>query len=117
MATPFPEDLAEHLLHLVREADRDRYLCLLLTPEARRAELSALYAFNAELAQVRERISDPAAGEVRLAWWEQVIDGIYTGEVINAPVPQGLARAVEAGDIPRHTLAQHDRGAAVRPVR
>jgi phytoene synthase len=73
-------------------------------PDARRAEISALYAFNAELAQIRERISDPAAGEVRLAWWEQVIDGIYTGEVINAPVPQGLARAVEAGDIPRHTL-------------
>jgi phytoene synthase len=104
MATPFPEDLAEHLLHLVRAADRDRYLCLLLTPEARRAELSALYAFNAELAQVRERISDPAAGEVRLAWWEQVIEGIYTGEVVNAPVSQGLARAVEAGDIARHTL-------------
>ncbi|MDX1716455.1 MAG: phytoene/squalene synthase family protein [Anderseniella sp.] len=104
MAPPFPEDLAQQLLSLVREADRDRYLCLLLTPETRRAEISALYAFNAELAQIRERISDPAAGEVRLAWWEQVIDGIYTGDVVNAPVPQGLARAVEAGDIPRHTL-------------
>jgi phytoene synthase len=104
MAQPFPEDLAGHLLDLVRESDRERYLCLLLMPDARRAEISALYGFNAELAQIRERISDPAAGEVRLAWWEQVIDGIYTGEVINAPVPQGLARAVEAGDIPRHTL-------------
>lgn len=104
MASPFPEELAHQLLDLVRQADRDRYLCLLLTPQTRRAEISALYGFNAELAQIRERISDPAAGEVRLAWWEQVIDGIYTGEVINAPVPQGLARAVEAGDIPRHTL-------------
>jgi phytoene synthase len=81
MAQPFPEDLAGHLLDLVRESDRERYLCLLLMPDARRAELSALYAFNAELAQMRERISDPAAGEVRLAWWEQVIEGIYTGEV------------------------------------
>ena len=104
MAGAFPSDLADHLTALVRAADRDRYLCLLLTPEPKRGEVAALYAFNAELAQVRERISDPAAGEVRLAWWEQVIDGIFAGQTVNAPVPQGLARAVAAGDLPRHTL-------------
>jgi phytoene synthase len=104
MAGAFPEELSDHLVAAVRAADRDRYLCLLLTPEPRRGELAALYAFNAELAQVRERITDPAAGEVRLAWWEQVIDGIFAGEVVNAPVPQGLARAVETGDLPRHVL-------------
>jgi len=104
MASPFPADLAGHLTALVRAADRDRYLCLLLTPEPKRGEVAALYAFNAELAQVRERISDPAAGEVRLAWWEQVVDSIFAGDTLNAPVPQGLARAVEAGDLPRHTL-------------
>ncbi|MEE4236897.1 MAG: phytoene/squalene synthase family protein [Anderseniella sp.] len=104
MAGPFPSDLADQLTALVRAADRDRYLCLLLTPEPKRGEVAALYALNAELAQVRERISDPAAGEVRLGWWEQVVDGIFAGETLNAPVPQGLARAVEAGDLPRHTL-------------
>lgn len=104
MPGAFPEQLSEHLVAAVRTADRDRYLCLLLTPEPRRGELAALYAFNAELAQIRERISDPAAGEVRQAWWEQIINGIFAGEVVNAPVPQGLARAVEAGDLPRHVL-------------
>jgi 15-cis-phytoene synthase len=97
-------DLSDQLLQIVRASDRDRYLCLLLMPEQRRSEVAALYAFNAELAQIRERITDAAAGEVRLAWWEQVVDSLFTGEVVNAPVPQGLARAVEAGDLPRHTL-------------
>jgi phytoene synthase len=102
--TDFPAGLQDQLISGLREADRDRYLCLLLMPEDKRGLVSALYAFNAELAQIRERITDPAAGELRLGWWEDVVDGIYLGQTVDAPVPQGLARAIEAGDLPRHTF-------------
>ncbi len=102
--SPFPPELLEQLLDDLRESDRDRYLCLLLMPESKRGFLAGLYAFNSELAQIRERVSDPAAGEVRLAWWNQVIDAIYLGETVDSPLAQALAHAIEAGDLPRHSF-------------
>ncbi len=102
--TAFPAELEDQLIAGLRETDRDRYLALLLMPAEQRGLVASVYAFNAELAQIRDRITEPAAGEVRLAWWDDVIDGIFQGQTIEAPVPQGLARAIEAGNLPRHTF-------------
>ena len=52
-------DISELLLNQLREADRDRYLAALLAPREKRAALTALYGFNAEIARVRERVSEP----------------------------------------------------------
>ena len=47
---------------LVRRHDRDRYQTALFAPAARREALFALYAFNYEIARVRERsLSRPSA--------------------------------------------------------
>ncbi|MEM7637015.1 MAG: phytoene/squalene synthase family protein [Pseudomonadota bacterium] len=100
----FPAQLMEQLLEDLRNSDRDRYLCLLLMPEHARGYLAGLYAFNSELAQIRERVTDPAAGEVRLEWWNQVIDAIYVGQTVDSPLAQALARTIEAGDLPRHAF-------------
>lgn len=100
----FPAELMEQLLNDLRASDRDRYLCLLLMPEQSRGFLAGLFAFNSELAQIRERVTDPAAGEVRLAWWNDVIDAIYLSETVDSPLAQALARAIEAGDLPRHSF-------------
>ncbi|WP_292456941.1 squalene/phytoene synthase family protein, partial [Mesorhizobium sp.] len=50
----------------VRAADHDRYLSVLYAPADKRGALLALYAFNAEIAGVRDRIHEPLPGEVRL---------------------------------------------------
>ncbi len=47
----------EAVTELVRGADRDRYLSVLYAPEDKRAALFALYAFNAEVAGVRDLFS------------------------------------------------------------
>ncbi|TGP50568.1 phytoene/squalene synthase family protein [bacterium M00.F.Ca.ET.230.01.1.1] len=57
----------------VRAADHDRYLSALYAPADKRGALLALYAFNAEIAGVRDRIHEPLPGEVRLQWWRDVI--------------------------------------------
>ena len=44
----------EHCAALVREADRDRYLATLFAPAEHRDALFALYAFNVEIARVRD---------------------------------------------------------------
>jgi 15-cis-phytoene synthase len=59
--------------NLVREADKDRFLATLFAPARHRSALFALYAFNVEIASVRERVREPMAGMLRLQWWRDVI--------------------------------------------
>jgi 15-cis-phytoene synthase len=64
-----------HCLNELREADRDRYAAVLyLSPGAREAAC-ALYAFNAEIAAIPDKVSEPMIGEIRLRWWREVLDG------------------------------------------
>src|ERR1043166_3877698 len=65
---------------LVRAGDKDRWLPALFAHADRRAHLHALYAFNLEVARVRELAREPMAGEIRLQWWREVIAGTRPGE-------------------------------------
>lgn len=67
------------LAALVRRHDRDRYQTALFAPADRRERLFALYAFNYEIARVRESVSQPMLGQIRLQWWREVIDAAFTG--------------------------------------
>ncbi|MBP0614771.1 phytoene/squalene synthase family protein [Jiella mangrovi] len=58
---------------LVESDDRDRALSLAFAPQSVRADLAALYAFNVEIARIRDHISQPLPGEIRLQWWRDVI--------------------------------------------
>ena len=54
-----------HCEALVRAADRDRFLAALFAPRERRGALFALYAFNVEIARVREVVygtAEPKTG-------------------------------------------------------
>lgn len=85
------DDLAD----LLRKADRDRYLASLYAPEDRRGDLTALYAFNAEIAAVRERAREPLPGEVRLRWWLDALAapaGQATGNPVADALRAGIAR-------------------------
>ena len=64
---------------LVRRHDRDRYQSALFAPADRREALFALYAFNYEIARVREAVTQPMLGQIRLQWWREAIDAAYTG--------------------------------------
>ncbi len=47
-------DAFAHCAELVRTADRDRFIATLFAPAAQRGALHALYAFNIEIARIRE---------------------------------------------------------------
>jgi phytoene synthase len=101
-------DAASHIDHcheIVRRHDKDRYLSSLFAADDKRPHLWALYAFNYEISRVREAITSPAAGEMRLQWWADVVDAIYAGSPIGHPVAESLARAIEQGDLPRRGLS------------
>jgi len=82
-------------LDLVRRHDHDRFLVSLLAPADRRADLWALLAFNLEIARVREAVSQPIIGQIRLQWWRDAIDEIYTGKPVRRhEVVDPLAAAI-----------------------
>ncbi len=89
-----------HCAQLVRQADRDRFIASLFAPADKRDGLYALYAFNAEIARVREVARQALAGEIRLQWWSDVIAGERTGEARANPIAAALLATIE-----RHRLS------------
>ena len=67
-------------IDLVRRHDHDRFLASLFVPANRRPAVWALLAFNLEIARVREAVSQPIIGQIRLQWWRDALDEIYTGK-------------------------------------
>jgi 15-cis-phytoene synthase len=94
-----------HCQALVRAADKDRYLATLFAPAEHRGALFALYAFNLEVARVREVVRDPLAGEIRLQWWSDVLQGVDRGEVGAHPVAAALRAAIARYRLPVERLA------------
>ena len=88
------------VMDAVRSADHDRYLSALYAPADKRGALFSLYAFNAEIASVRDRIHEPLPGEVRLQWWRDVIAG-EDGEGTGHPLADALKATISAYRLPK----------------
>lgn len=61
----------------MRQHDRDRFQTALFAPAGKREALFALYAFNYEIARVRETVREPMLGQIRLQWWREAVDAAY----------------------------------------
>ena len=93
-------DVALYCADQVRRYDHDRYLCALFAPEPSRPHLFALYAFNIEVAKVREVIREPMMGQIRLQWWREAIERALTGDPRHHPVALALAEAIRVRSLP-----------------
>jgi 15-cis-phytoene synthase len=89
---------ATQAMEAVRAADRDRYLSVLYAPEEKRPSLFALYAFNAEIASVRDRIREALPGEIRLQWWRDAIANDAPG---GHPLAEALLAAIARHNLPK----------------
>jgi len=65
---------------LVQRHDRDRFVTALFAAPEHREALYALYAFNYEVARIRETVSEPILGSIRLQWWREAIEEINDGK-------------------------------------
>jgi phytoene synthase len=77
----------------------DRYFAATLAPHAVRADLIALAAFAAELANIPAQVREPLAGEIRLQWWRDAL-GNRGGEAASGHPVAAAMRAT----IARHRL-------------
>ena len=87
---------------LVRRHDRDRFQTALFAPAADREALFALYAFNYEIARVRESVTQPTLGHIRLEWWRENLAAAYAaGTVRHHPVVEALTTLIGRVELTR----------------
>ncbi|MER8479026.1 phytoene/squalene synthase family protein [Mesorhizobium sp. M1163] len=89
------------VMETVRAADHDRYLAALYAPEDKRDAVFSLYAFNAEIAGIRDRIREALPGEVRLQWWRDVIAAEEDRAKVGHPVADALRATISAHRLPK----------------
>ena len=116
----------QSLLQELRGQDFDRYATCLFAPPEQRADLAALFLFNATLAQIRDQVTEPLLGNIRLQWWRDELARLNKGnkapeqpvlEIIGSWRQRGLdltplltmidARATDLDNPPFPTLSDY----------
>ena len=97
---------ADFCAELVRAHDFARYASTLFMPAPQRRALWALYAFNVEISRVREQVSQPLPGEIRMQWWTDMLAGAGHGGVEGNPVAAELLLAIRDCHLPVERLSR-----------
>jgi phytoene synthase len=95
-----PPGAFEHCRRVVAETDKERYWATLYAPADRRGALYALYAFDHEISRVASVVREPMAGEIRLQWWRDVVEGRRDEEALANPVAAALLDVISRYDVP-----------------
>ena len=90
---------------IARDADPDRAIATLFAPAEPRADLFALFAFNAELARIADQVSKPGLGAIRLQWWREAIERAASGEVTGNPVADTFGEVLARRSLSRERIA------------
>ncbi|KOC66745.1 NADH dehydrogenase (ubiquinone) complex I, assembly factor 6 [Habropoda laboriosa] len=93
---------AVYCLELVRKHDYENFLCTLLLPHETRAVAFPIRAFNVEVAQVKDQVSDYKIGEMRLKFWEDALNNTYKKNPPKSPVMLALYKILQ-----KHSLSKH----------
>ncbi len=104
LADPRLKEAYDYCDELLKTHDLDRWLAALFAPWPKRRHLHALYAFNLEVARIRELVSDPMPGEIRYQWWRDALEGEARGDVVAYPVAHALLDTVKQFGLPRQAL-------------
>jgi phytoene synthase len=96
----------EFCARLVRTYDFARYAATLFVPGGLRRGLLALYAFNVEISRIRDQVTQPLPGEIRLQWWSDMLAGTAHGGVEGNPVAAELLLAIRTWDLPVERLSR-----------
>jgi phytoene synthase len=99
-------DAAAFCADLVRGHDFARYASTLFVPAGERRALLALYAFNVEIFRIRDQVSQPLPGEVRMQWWTDLLAGMGHGGVEGNPVASELQLAMRSFGLPAEPLSR-----------
>lgn len=100
--TELADTTREALSARVARVDPERWRAARLAARPDQGRLAVLYAFNYEIARVRETVSDPILGAIRLQWWREALGEIYAGGGVRRhEVATPLAELIRAADLPQ----------------
>jgi phytoene synthase len=100
------KDAAAFCADLVRSHDFVRYASTLFMPAEERRALLAVYAFNVEISRIRDQVSQPLPGEVRMQWWTDLLAGAGHGGVEGNPIASELQLAIRAYGLPAEPMSR-----------
>jgi 15-cis-phytoene synthase len=100
------QDAAAFCANLVRAHDFPRYASTLFLPGVHRRPILAIYAFNVEISRVRDQVSQPLPGQMRLQWWTDLLAGQDHGGVEGNPVASELLWTIHTWRLPVERLEQ-----------
>lgn len=75
-----------------RKHDYENFLCTLLLPNNLRSSAFAIRAFNAEVALVEDQARDSKIALMRIKFWEETLNQIYTDKPPKNPTSLELHR-------------------------
>src|SRR5512134_3496838 len=90
----------------VRQFDYDRFICTLFAPPEEREALAVVYAFNVEVARIRESVRQPLLGHMRLQWWTDTLDAVFAGRPPRQEIAVALSRVVQRYGLDRRPFDQ-----------
>ncbi|RHZ68935.1 hypothetical protein Glove_292g24 [Diversispora epigaea] len=89
------EPAIKYCSDLVRKYDPENYLCSFFYPKPLQKVHLGMRAFNLELVMIRENVSNPQLGKVRIQFWRETIDNVFKGKPPHQPIAQVLANSLE----------------------
>ena len=104
--TATSKESAAFCADLVRTHDFVRYASTLFLPQVQRRALLSVYAFNVEISRVREQVSQPLPGEMRMRWWTDMLEGAGHGGVEGNPVAAELLQTIGEFRLPIEPLSR-----------
>ena len=93
MGADEPEDLDAK----ARRVDPERWLASrFIADPTQRADVTAIYALDHELARAPQVVREPLMAEIRLTWWREAVEGLFSGAGARGhPVLTALRQAID----------------------
>ncbi|KIO27028.1 hypothetical protein M407DRAFT_195197 [Tulasnella calospora MUT 4182] len=98
------QDSNAYCRDLVRKHDYDSFLTSYFYPRRTHDAYFALRAFNVELALVREAVSQPMIGKMRMQFWRDAVKSIQQDKPPHHPIAVALHRASKEFKLPAYHL-------------
>jgi len=90
----------------IRSLDYNRYLCSLFSPAHTQHALHVIISFYHEIASIRDQVSDPTLGMIRLKWWKDELNDCFNDD--KAPSSLSLTSHKHILLAELSTLQQHN---------